>query len=118
MVPKSHDAFHLNSLAACAQFASAIAAWGDVVRVAAVDCAERENVVIIIEKHYFNFRKGKDPDPYLWLMDPDPDPGDPKKHDPQHCRVFPSPITTVHSLFGLGKGRKIHVLKVKFGNNY
>jgi hypothetical protein len=48
MVPKSHDAFHLNSLAACAQFATAIAAWGDVVRVAAVDCAERENVVIFV----------------------------------------------------------------------
>jgi hypothetical protein len=48
MVPNSHDAFHFNSLAACAQFASAIAAWGDVVRVAAVDCAERENVVIVV----------------------------------------------------------------------
>jgi hypothetical protein len=49
MVSNSHDAFYLNALAACGQFASAIAAWGDVVRVAAVDCAERENVVIIIE---------------------------------------------------------------------
>ncbi len=48
MVPNSHDGFHLNSLAACAQFASAIAAWSDVVRVAAVDCAERENVVIVV----------------------------------------------------------------------
>jgi hypothetical protein len=48
MVPKSHDAFHLNTLVACTQFASAIAAWGGAVRVAAVDCAERENVVIFV----------------------------------------------------------------------
>jgi hypothetical protein len=48
MDPNSYDGFHLNALAACAQFATAIAAWGDVVRVAAVDCAERENVVIVV----------------------------------------------------------------------